>query len=76
MSNIVERDSGVRQRPAEYVQNFEVLRSQCLKEKILFRDPEFDTYDLSVHYKNLRKNQLEWKRPNVRIYLKYVLLKM
>ncbi|XP_060848127.1 calpain-A-like isoform X2 [Rhopalosiphum padi] len=64
MSNIVERDSGVRQRPAEYVQNFEVLRSQCLKEKILFRDPEFDTYDLSVHYKNLRKNQLEWKRPN------------
>jgi len=67
MFNIGERSSGIRQRPVGFVQNFDELRLQCLKQKILFRDPEFDTYDLSVHYKNLQKNQLEWRRPKVSI---------
>ncbi|XP_026821401.1 calpain-A-like [Rhopalosiphum maidis] len=64
MSNIEERGFGVRQRSAEFVQNFEVLRNQCLKEKKLFTDPEFNTYDLTIHHKNLRKSRFEWRRPN------------
>jgi len=73
MFNIGERGSGVRRKPAEFLQNFDELRTQCLKQNILFIDPEFDTYDLSVHYKNLQKNQLEWRRPKVSIlYFIYV----
>ncbi|XP_022164785.1 calpain-A-like isoform X2 [Myzus persicae] len=63
MLNIGERRSGFRQRPAGFIQDFDELRNQCLKQKILFKDPEFDTYDLSVFHKNLQKNQLEWRRP-------------
>ncbi|XP_060856220.1 calpain-A-like [Metopolophium dirhodum] len=63
MLNVGERGSGVRQRPAGFDQNFDELRSKCLKQKILFKDPEFDTYDLSLSHRNLRKNQLEWRRP-------------
>ncbi|XP_025192300.1 calpain-A-like isoform X2 [Melanaphis sacchari] len=62
MSNIGKRGSSVRQRPAEYVQNFEVLRNKCLEDKILFRDPEFQTYDLTEYY-DLQKNRFEWRRP-------------
>jgi len=67
MFNIGERGSGVRRRPVEFVQNFEELRLQCLNQKILFTDPEFDIYDLSVHNKSIQKNQLEWRRPKVSI---------
>lgn len=68
MLNVGERGSGVRRRPAGFDQNFDELRNKCLKQKILFRDPEFDTYDLSGSYRNLQKNQLEWRRPKVSIY--------
>jgi len=67
MSNINKRDPGIRQKPAEYVQNFEDLRNQCLKKKILFRDPEFDAIDSSLYYSRGKKKQYEWRRPNVSI---------
>jgi len=68
MINVGERGSGVRQRPTGFDQNFDELRSKCLKQKILFKDPEFDTYDLSAFYKDIKKSHLEWRRPKVSIY--------
>lgn len=68
MSNINERGSSIRQRPAEYVQNFEVLQNKCIQKNILFKDPEFDIPDLSS-LTNCRNKRIEWRRPKVRKYL-------
>jgi len=75
MSNLNERGSSTRQRPAEYLQNFEVLQNECIKKNILFKDEEFDIYDLSS-ISNCRNKRIEWRRPKVRKYLKYFLYKM
>ncbi|CAH1730885.1 unnamed protein product [Aphis gossypii] len=62
MSNINERGSSILQRPAEYVQNFEVLQNKCIQKNILFKDPEFDIPDLSS-LTNCRNKRIEWRRP-------------
>jgi len=76
MSSIGELVSSKHQRPAIFLQNFDELRNQCLKKNIEFDDPEFQPYNLSVSHQDLQKNQIEWLRPKVSIYLKYILLKL
>lgn len=66
MFKIGERGSGFRPRAGD-VQDFEVLRDQCLQRGALFEDPDFDTVDSSLFYTKSLDKQFEWKRPSVSI---------
>lgn len=66
MLKIGERGSGFRPRSGD-VQDFEVLRDQCLQKGALFEDPDFDTVDSSLFYSKAPDKQFEWRRPNVSI---------
>ncbi|XP_050426862.1 calpain-A-like isoform X1 [Adelges cooleyi] len=60
---IGERGSGFRPKAGE-VQDFEVLRDQCLQQGALFEDPDFDTVDSSIFYSRRPDKSFEWRRPN------------
>ncbi|KAE9522347.1 hypothetical protein AGLY_017259 [Aphis glycines] len=63
-SNIIgERGSGFRPRAGD-VQDFEVLRDQCLQRGALFEDPDFDTVDSSLFYSKSPDKRFEWRRPS------------
>lgn len=38
-------------------------RDRCLRERILFEDPEFPAQDSSLYYSKRPKYNVEWKRP-------------
>lgn len=71
MFKIGERGSGFRPRAGD-VQDFEVLRDQCLQRGALFEDPDFDTVDSSLFYSKSPDKRFEWRRPSVSIYFKYL----
>lgn len=64
MFKIGERGSGFRPRAGE-VQDFEVLRDQCLQRGALFEDPDFDTVDSSIFFSKSPDKRFEWRRPSV-----------
>lgn len=64
MFKIGERGSGFRPRAGD-IQDFEVLRNQCLQKGALFEDPDFDTIDSSIFYSKSPDKQFEWLRPGV-----------
>lgn len=66
MFKIGERGSGFRPKSGD-VQDFEVLRDQCLQRGVLFEDPDFDTVDSSIFYSKAPDKKFEWKRPGVSI---------
>lgn len=71
MFKIGERGSGFRPRAGD-VQDFEVLRDQCLQRGALFEDPDFDTVDSSLFYSKSPDKRFEWRRPSVSIHFKYL----
>lgn len=73
MFKIGERGSGFRPKTGE-VQDFEVLRNQCLQRGALFEDPDFDTVDSSLFFSKSPDKSFVWLRPSVSIYIliKYV----
>lgn len=71
MFKIGERGSGFRPRAGD-VQDFEVLRDQCLQRGALFEDPDFDTVDSSLFYSKSPDKRFEWRRPSVSIDFKYL----
>jgi len=73
MFKIGERGSGFRPKAGD-VQDFEVLRDQCIQRGALFEDPDFDTVDSSIFYSKSPDKRFEWRRPSVSIDFKYILL--
>lgn len=71
MFKIGERGSGFRPRAGD-VQDFEVLRDQCIQRGALFEDPDFDTVDSSLFYSKSPDKRFEWRRPSVSIDFKYL----
>jgi len=71
MFKIGERGSGFRPRAGD-IQDFEVLRDQCLQRGALFEDPDFDTVDSSLFYSKSPDKRFEWRRPSVSIDFKYL----
>jgi len=69
MFKIGERGSGFRPRAGD-VQDFEVLRDQCIQRGALFEDPDFDTVDSSLFYSKSPDKRFEWRRPSVSIDFK------
>lgn len=65
---IGERGSGFRPRAGD-VQDFEVLRDQCLQRGALFEDPDFDTVDSSLFYSKAPDKPFKWLRPSVSILI-------
>ncbi|VVC40607.1 Hypothetical protein CINCED_3A007782 [Cinara cedri] len=61
-SSIGKRDPGFRST-SDDVQNFEILRNQCLKKGVLFEDPAFKTVNSLAYGSKTPKNRLEWRRP-------------
>ncbi|CAB3402220.1 unnamed protein product [Caenorhabditis bovis] len=47
----------------DYGLDFETERDRCLREKILFEDPEFPATNKSLYYSTPPKAQIVWKRP-------------
>jgi hypothetical protein len=45
-------------------QNYEKIRSNCLRKVELYTDPEFPANHTSL-FKSKRLNGIEWKRPHV-----------
>lgn len=68
MLKIGERGSGFRPKSGD-VQDFEVLRDQCLQKGALFEDPDFDTIDSSLFYSKSPDKSFEWLRPGVSIII-------
>lgn len=71
MLKIGERGSGFRPRAGE-VQDFEVLRDQCLQQGALFEDPDFDTVDSSLFYSKAPDKTFKWLRPSVSMFLPFI----
>ena len=46
--------------------SFEQLRQECLREGVLFEDPDFPAADSSLFFSQSVPVQIEWKRPTVR----------
>jgi calpain len=42
-------------------------RDRCLRERVLFEDPEFSAHNSSLYYSKAPKYDIEWKRPAVRL---------
>ncbi|KAK6995887.1 hypothetical protein SK128_015501, partial [Halocaridina rubra] len=57
-------------RPRAQVQDFNIIRQQCLDQRILFEDPDFPAADSSIYFSHSPPKPLEWKRPwvSVRIF--------
>lgn len=56
-----ERGSGFKLRGD--VQDFYKIRDDCLRNSILWEDPEFPAVDKSLYYSKLPDRHFEWKRP-------------
>nr|XP_029708156.1 calpain-A-like isoform X2 [Aedes albopictus] len=61
-SSLGERGSGVRTRTD--VQDYYVLRSQCLENGSLFEDPEFQAVSSSLMFSRRPDRHYEWLRPH------------
>lgn len=59
-----ERGSGLRPRGGA-IQDFAVLRDQCLSQGTLFEDPDFPANNSSLFYSKSPPKPFEWKRPGV-----------
>ncbi|XP_011333302.2 calpain-A isoform X2 [Ooceraea biroi] len=59
--NLGEKGSGFR--PRGEVQDFSVLRRECLASGRLFEDPEFPANDSSLYFSRRPDRYIEWKRP-------------
>jgi len=64
MCKIGERGSGFRPKAGE-IQDFEVLRDQCVQRGALFEDPDFCPVDSSLFYSKSPDKSFEWLRPSV-----------
>lgn len=73
MLKIGERGSGFRPRAGE-VQDFEILRDQCLQQGALFEDPDFDTVDSSLFYSKAPDKPFKWLRPSVSIFSLFIFM--
>nr|XP_029708160.1 calpain-A-like isoform X6 [Aedes albopictus] len=62
MKVLGERGSGVRTRTD--VQDYYVLRSQCLENGSLFEDPEFQAVSSSLMFSRRPDRHYEWLRPH------------
>lgn len=47
------------------MQDFYKIRDDCLRNSILWEDPEFPAVDKSLYYSKLPDRHFEWKRPMV-----------
>lgn len=56
---------GERSKPGEHVgvQNYQLLRDQCLKSGKLFEDTEFPAAEQSLFYSQSQNRRYEWLRP-------------
>ncbi|XP_063418654.1 calpain-9-like [Mytilus trossulus] len=43
--------------------NFDNIRSECLRRRILYEDPDFPAKDSSIYYSRTLPYRIEWKRP-------------
>uniref|UniRef100_A0A0K8TLH3 Putative cytosolic ca2+-dependent cysteine protease calpain n=1 Tax=Tabanus bromius TaxID=304241 RepID=A0A0K8TLH3_TABBR len=61
MKVLGEKGSGTRH--VGQVQDFYVIRNQCLASGILFEDPEFPAADASLMFSRRPDRYIEWRRP-------------
>ena len=54
--------------------SFDEIKTECLKKKILFEDPEFPANDESLFYSQRPPMSFKWKRPHVSTFC-YVVAK-
>ena len=44
---------------------FEAIRSDCLRRRLQFEDPEFPANDQSIYFSSQPAQKFEWLRPEV-----------
>lgn len=48
-------------------QHYDELKKNCIKDKVLFEDPEFPATNSSIYFRKPPPGRVQWKRPGVRM---------